>query len=448
MYAALKNSTTVFKLTDDIIGRNEVIKMTLLIKGGHIIDGQTHTGDILIKDGKIAEIADNIHAPDAEVLDVTGLTVAPGLVDMHVHFREPGFEHKEDIKTGSAAAAAGGVTTCCCMPNTSPAADNAEILRYITDKAKDAAVTVLPIGAVTIGQKGGELTDFANLKSAGAVALSDDGYPVQSAHLMRQAMQKAREQDLLIISHCEDEEMVRNYAVNEGCVSRQLRMPGRPAIAEELMVARDAMMARETGARVHIAHVSTAGSVEIIRRAKADGVTITAETCPQYFVLTEDELLRQDTLARVNPPLRTSADVTAIIEGLRDGTIDAIATDHAPHAPEDKNVSLSDAQSGMIGLETSLALALTFLYHTGKLSLDQIIKLMSENPARILGLNAGRIATGASADIVIFDPDEQWTVEPELFKSKARNTPFGGVRLRGRVKYTISRGNLVYGGDR
>ena len=421
----------------------------LLIKGGLLsIPGAARVADILIKDGKIAEISENIRqSGDTPVINAVGLVVAAGLVDMHVHFRDPGQDYKEDIITGASAAAAGGVTLCACMPNTLPAADSAEVVEYIINKAKAAPVTVLPIGAVTVGQKGEELTDFKALKAAGAVALSDDGVPVRSAAVMRRAMKLAREHDMLIISHCEDEEMVRNFAVNEGRISKKLGIPGRPAIAEEIMVARDAMLARETGAKLHIAHVSTAGSVDIIRRAKESGVNITAETCPQYFTLTEDEILRQGTLARVNPPLRTADDVEAVIRGLSDGTLDAIATDHAPHSVQEKALPLSEAPSGMIGLETSLALALTVLYRTGRVGLDGIMRLMSGNPVRIMGIDAGRLAEGAAADIVIFDPDERWTVDPEKFKSKARNTPFSGMTLYGRVKYTISRGNIVFRGN-
>ena len=409
--------------------------MSLLIKGGHVIGTDLRTADVLIEDGVIVAISECIPETEGmEVLDATGLVVAPGLVDMHVHFRDPGYEYKEDILTGAAAAAAGGVTTCCCMPNTLPVADNAEIIRYIIEKAKAAPVRVLPYGAVTIGQKGRELTDFQALKAAGAVALSDDGNPIQSADLMRRALLLARETGLVIISHCEDAEMVKNYAVNEGAVSRKLGIPGRPAIAEEVMVARDAMLAAETGGRVHIAHVSTAGSVDIIRKAKAAGVNITAETCPQYFTLTEDDVLRQGALARVNPPLRTAFDVEAIIAGLVDGTIDVIATDHAPHSPDEKAQSLEEAPGGMIGLEMSLALVLTRLYHSGKLSLERVFALMSANPARILGIVAGELRVGVPADVVVFDPNEEWVVDADKFKSKSCNSPFIGMVLRGKVK--------------
>jgi len=419
-----------------------------LIKGGNVIGAGKKTLDILVENGRIVKIPNGFNETRAtEVIDATGLTVAPGLVDMHVHFRDPGYEYKEDIMSGAAAAAAGGVTTCCCMPNTSPVADNVDILKYIIDKAKKAPVKVIPYGAVTHGQKGGELTDFVALKVVGAAALSDDGASIQSAGLMRRALSLAREYGLLIISHCEDSELVYNFAVNEGAVSHKLGINGRPAIAEELMVARDVMLAAETGARLHIAHVSTAGSVGIIRKAKAAGADVTAETCPQYFSLTENEIIRQGALARVNPPLRTASDVEAIVDGITDGTIDAIATDHAPHSPDEKRKPLVDAPSGMIGLETMLALSLTQLYHTGKLSLERTIGSMSANPASILRLDAGTLNEGADADIVIFDPGEEWIVDPDMFKSKSRNTPFTGMKLRGKVKYTISRGEIVYRND-
>jgi len=346
-----------------------------------------------------------------------GLVIAPGLVDMHVHFREPGFQHKEDIQTGAAAAAAGGITTCCCMPNTLPVADNAETIKYIIEKAKQAQITVLPIGAVTIGQKGEKLTDFAVLKKAGAVALSDDGLPIKNDDIMRQALIKASENDMLIISHCEE---------------------------EEAMVARDVMLAAETNTKIHIAHVSTADAVETIRKAKAAGVKVTAETCPHYFSIDESKVTEMGTNAKMSPPLRKEKDVEAIIQGLCDGTIDAIATDHAPHSVGEKAVSFHEAPNGIIGLETSLALALTFLYHTGKLTLDEIIRLMSTKPAEILGLNAGTLNEGDNADIIIFDPNEEWTVDATKFKSKSRNTPFGGMKLRGKVKCTIARGKILH----
>ena len=330
------------------------------------------------------------------------------------------------------------------MPNTKPAADSPETLSYIINAAKGPGARVLPIGALTVGEKGEALTDAQALRAAGAVALSDDGMPVQNAALMRRGLLAAKAQGLTVLSHCEDAEMVQNYAVNEGVVSQALGIPGRPAIAEELMVARDAMLARETESPVHICHVSTAGSVEIIRRFKALGVPITCETCPQYFSLTEEEVLKQGTMARVNPPLRTPADVEAIIAGLQDGTIDAIATDHAPHSAEEKARPLTEAPSGMVGLETALGVSLTYLYHPGKLSLPEIIQKMTAAPAAILGLPYGRLAVGAPADLTVFDLGEVWTVEPEAFRSMGRNTPYGGKELKGKVKYTVVDGQVVY----
>nr|WP_207720746.1 dihydroorotase [Lawsonibacter celer] len=403
--------------------------------------------DILVEDGRVAVIGSDIREHGAQVVDARGLVVCAGLVDMHVHLREPGFEYKETIATGALAAARGGFTSIACMPNTKPAADSPEQIEWIRQKAAQACgVHVWPIGAVTRGEKGQELTDFEALKAAGAVALSDDGMPVQNANLVRDALILAHRQELTILSHCEDADMVKNYAVNEGRISRQLRLPGRPAIAEEIMVARDAMLAEETGAAVHICHISTAKAVGLVRRYKRKGVQITCETCPQYFSLTEEEILAHGSLARVNPPLRTSADVEAIIEGLKDGTIDAIATDHAPHSAEEKARPLPEAPSGMVGLETALAVTLTYLYHTGEMGLSDILRKMTVNPACILRIPAkGRLSVGADADMVIFDPDEEWTVDPEQFASKGRNTPFAGQRLKGKVKYTIVGGKVVCG---
>ena len=422
--------------------------MKLLIRQGRLVDPVGGIGgvmDILIEDGKVAVIGSNINEPGAKLIDASGMVVCAGLVDMHVHLREPGFEYKETVETGALAAARGGFSSIACMPNTRPAVDSPEQIDFLKGKAAAACgVHVWPIGAVTRGQKGQALTDFEALKAAGAVALSDDGVPVQNANLMRDALILAHRQELTVLSHCEDADMVKNYAVNEGRVSRQLRLEGRPAIAEEIMVARDAMLAEETGGAVHICHISTAKSVGLVRRYKRKGVQITCETCPQYFSLTEDEILAQGSLARVNPPLRTRADVDAVIEGLKDGTIDAIATDHAPHSAEEKARPLTRAPSGMVGLETSLAVTLTALYHTGKMELTEIVRRMTVNPASILGLSKGRLALGNDADIVIFDPNEEWTVDPEQFASKGRNTPFAGWKVKGRVKYTIVGGTVIY----
>lgn len=422
--------------------------MKLLIQKGRLVDPVGGIGgimDILIEDGKLAVIGSDLREQDAQVIDARGLTVCAGLVDMHVHLREPGLEYKEDISTGTAAAARGGITSVACMPNTKPAVDSPEQVRYVLRRAAESCgVRVWPIGAVTVGEKGETLTDGQALKEAGAVALSDDGMPIQNANLMRDALIRAKRLGLTILSHCEDADMVRNYAVNEGRVSRALNLPGRPAIAEELMVMRDAMLSEETGAAVHICHISTAGSVDIVRQFKKKGVHITCETCPQYFTLTEDEVLNQGTMARVNPPLRTRQDVEAVIAGLKDGTIDAIATDHAPHSAQEKAKPLAEAPSGMVGLETSLGATLTALYHTGEMDLSDILKKMTFNPACILGIPKGRLSLGGEADFTIFDPNETWTVDPEQFASKGRNTPFAGRELKGKVKYTIVGGKIVY----
>ena len=422
--------------------------MKLLIQKGRLVDPVGGIGgvmDILIEDGKLAVIGSDLRERDAQIIDARGLTECAGLVDMHVHLREPGLEYKEDITTGTAAAARGGITSMACMPNTKPAIDSPEEVRYILRRAAESCgVRVWPIGAVTVGEKGETLTDAQALKEAGAVALSDDGVPIQNANLMRDALIRAKRLGLTILSHCEDADMVRNYAVNEGRVSRALDLPGRPAIAEELMVMRDAMLSEETGAAVHICRISTAGSVDIVRQFKKKGVHITCETCPQYFTFTEDEVLTQGSIARVNPPLRTRQDVEAIIAGLKDGTIDAIATDHAPHSAQEKAKPLAEAPSGMVGLETSLGATLTALYHTGEMDLSDILKKMTFNPACILGIPKGRLSLGGEADFTVFDPNEAWTVDPEQFASKGRNTPFAGRELKGKVKYTIVGGKIVY----
>ena len=421
--------------------------MQLLIRGGRVVDpaqGVDDRFDLLIQDGKILRLGRDLAAPDAQILNAGGLTAAPGLVDIHVHLREPGFEAKETVATGCAAAARGGVTTLVAMPNTRSAADCPEIVRLVRDKAAATGINVLPAGAVTVGQKGEQLTDFAALKAAGVPALTDDGVPIQNLALLRRAMLEAKRLNLPLLDHCEDRDMVQNYAVNEGAVSRRLGLPGRPAVAEELQIMRDVMLAEDTGAHVHICHISTAKGVDIVRQAKARGVPVTCETCPQYFTLTQEEVLRQGTMARVNPPLRTQADVDGIRAGLLDGTIDAIVTDHAPHTAQEKARPLPDAPSGMVGLETSLALALTGLYHTGLLPLARVLALMSASPAALLGLPKGTLEVGRDADLVLFDPEEEWTIDKEQFVSKGRNTPFHGRTVRGRVKYTISQGKIIY----
>lgn len=423
--------------------------MKLLIQHGRVVDpvsGTVSIQDLYIENGKVVQLEKDIRQEADQVIDAEGLVVCPGLVDMHVHLRDPGLTYKEDIFTGTAAAAHGGVTSVACMANTDPVVDTPEQIHYIKDKAAQAnGVHVYPIAAVSMGMRGEEPSDADALKKAGAIALSDDGCNVDNANLMRDVMIHAKRLELPVLCHCEDTTMVEGRAVNEGSVSRQLWLEGRPAIAEEIMVMRDAMLAEETGAHVHICHVSTAKSVDIIRRMKKRGVAITCETCPQYFTLTEDEILTQGSMARVNPPLRTAKDIKGIIAGLKDGTIDAIATDHAPHSAEEKSRPLTRAPSGMVGLETSLAITLTELYHTGKMKLPEIIKRMTYTPASILHLSSkGRLSLGSDADITIFDPEEVWTIDPEQFASKARNTPFAGREVKGKVKYTIVGGNVIY----
>ena len=422
--------------------------MKLLIAQGNLVDpARKYDGsqDILIENGVIAAIAPKLDAPEAQRIDGRGLSVSPGLIDPHVHLRDPGLTYKEDILTGTAAAACGGFTAVACMPNTKPVADCPEIIAGILDRAQSGSgVRVLPIGAISVGERGERCADFAALKMAGAVALSDDGVPVMRAVLMREALQRAKDCGLPLLCHEEDGEMVRNYAVNEGKISRQLGIPGRPAIAEALMVARDGLLSLETGVPVHFCHISTAGSVNIIRRLKAVGAAVTCETCPQYFTLTEDAILERGSLARVNPPLRTAADVAAIVEGLRDGTIDCIATDHAPHAAEEKARPLTEAPSGMVGLETALAITLTQLYHSGAMELTEILQKMTAGPAQLLNLPYGKLAVGAVADLTLFDLNEKWTIDPVNFRSKGRNTPFARWSVQGKAKYTLVGGRVIY----
>ena len=423
--------------------------MQLLIRGGRVIDPASGTdtrADVLVEDGRIAAIGPALTCPGAQQLPARGLVVAPGLVDMHVHLRQPGFEYKVTVATGFAAAARGGVTAVAAMANTKPPADSPEVIEQVRALAAGTGAEVLPVGAVTVGLRGEDLTDFAALKAAGAAALSDDGVPIQSEALLRRALLGAKAVGLPLLDHCEDLDLVKNYAVNAGAVADKLGIPGRPARAEVMQVERDVRLSLETGAHVHICHVSAAGSVEAVRQGKARGARVTCETCPQYFTLTEDAVLEKGSLARVNPPLRTPKDVAAIREGLMDGTIDAIVTDHAPHSAEEKALPLTQAPSGMVGLETSLALSLTGLYHAGFLTLSQVIEKMSAAPAAVLGLGEtmGALAIGRRADLVLFDPDETWTIDPAQFASKGRNTPFGGCVVRGRVKYTISKGKIIY----
>lgn len=423
--------------------------MKILIKGGRVIDPANELDkvtDIYINEGVIEEIGDELDLEDLdiEIIDASGLVVAPGLIDMHVHLREPGYEYKEDIESGTAAAAMGGFTSVACMPNTNPPIDNAPMVEYILSKARQVGkVNVYPVGCISKQMKGEELAEIGELKFAGAVAISDDGKPVNNALLMRHAMQYANTFDMTVISHCEDLSLVDSGSANEGFMSTSMGLRAIPACAEEVMVAREILLAENDGLSVHIAHVSTKGSVQLVRDAKKRGVRVTCETCPHYFTLTDEAIEGFNTNAKMNPPLRSREDVEAIIEGLRDGTIDVIATDHAPHHIDEKNCEFALAMNGIIGLETSLPLSITYLVDKGVLTLNELLRKMCVNPANILGLNKGTLSVNRAADIVIFDPNEKYTIDVSSFKSKSKNSPFDGFEVQGKVKYTIVNGKPV-----
>lgn len=421
--------------------------MELCLTNGHVVDsknGIDETLDIRIKDSRIVEVGKTLpFDEDTVVIDCTGLTVIPGICDMHIHMRDPGQTHKEDIITASEAAAAGGVTAVACMPNTKPTIDNAETVSYILDKAKNAKTKVYPVGSITKGLKGEEFTDFVQLKEAGCVAVSDDGRPVKNALMMREAIKKAALANLTIISHCEDLDIIDGGIINDGAVSEIIGVKGMPRSSENYITAREILLAQEQGLKIHIAHVSTKESVEIIRLAKKFGVKVTCETAPHYFTLTEDKLFCRDADYRMNPPLREQADVDAITKAVCDGTIDCIVTDHAPHTAEEK-ADFLNAPNGVVGLETSLAATVTMLLNTGKITRVQLVNLMCVKPREILGIEGGSLSVGSLADITVFSETEEWTVEPEKLHSKSKNTCFKGMTLTGKVKYTILNGKLVY----
>lgn len=421
--------------------------MRLLLKGGRIIDpsqGLDTTADLLVEKGRIAEIGSIEPKPGDQVEDVTGKVVVPGLIDMHVHLREPGFEHKEDIETGSRAAVAGGFTAIAAMPNTNPVTDNRSVVEFIRKRAQIVGLAkVYPIGALTKDLGEEEIAELGDMLSGGAVAFSDDAFPIANSGLMRRAMDYCSMFDAPVIAHCEDKSLADDGFMNEGLLSTVLGLKGIPREAEEVAIYRNVTLARLTGCRLHVAHVSTRGSVEIIRQAKEAGVNVTCETCPQYFTLTEDAVKGYDTNAKINPPLRTADDVTAIKEGLADGTIDVIATDHAPHAIEEKETEFAIAPCGMIGLETSLGLVMTEIVQKGVLSFSAAIEKMSTAPSKILGLDSGTLQVGKSADITVIDPTVKWEVEPSRFHSRSKNTPLAGRSLVGAVSLTIVDGRVV-----
>ena len=418
----------------------------LLIKGGKLVfaDG-VREGDILADGGKIIKIGQGLEDAGAEVVDARGLHVFPGLIDMHVHLREPGFEYKEDIASGSAAAVHGGFTQVCCMPNTQPVCDNAAVVGYIVARSKEVGLCkVRPIGAITKGEAGESLAEMGKMKDAGAVAVSDDGRPVSDARMMRLAIEYASDFGLLCLSHCEDKSLVDGGVVNEGYNSTLAGLKGIPRAAEEIMLAREIILAETLGKRVHICHVSTKGGVQLLREAKARGVRVTAETCPHYFMLTDDVIVTYDANTKVNPPIREAEDVAAIREGLRDGTLDCIVTDHAPHHRDEKSGEYNLAAFGISGIETSFALSYTALVKGGVLTLEQLADRMSAAPARILGLEGGSLKEGGVADIMLADLDEKYMIDPKDFLSKGKNTPFAGREAYGRVKCTIVDGNIKY----
>jgi dihydroorotase len=437
--------------------------ISLLIRGGHIIDpsqGIDQVGDLLIAEGQIVQAGGtatlspsfSVILSKAKNLDATGLIICPGFIDLHCHLREPGFEDKETIATGTKAAALGGFTTVCCMANTNPPLDSPSAVALVKRKAsKDSLVAVLPIGCITKGRKGEELTNMAELAEAGVVAFSDDGDPVASSHLMRRALEYSRDLGLPIIDHCEDKTLSDNGIINEGQMSNKLDLKGIPAAAEEVMVARDLTLTKLTKARLHIAHVSTKGSVELIRHAKEEGISVTAEVTPHHLTLTEERIAGEspnkpfDTNAKVNPPLRTKEDVQALIRGLKDGVIDAIATDHAPHTLADKNCRPELAAFGISGLETALGCLMSLVHH-GEISLTQLIAKLTCEPAKVIGRNGelGTLKTGAPANITILDPDREWIVNSRNFASKGKNTPYDGYQFKGKVMATIANDRIVY----
>jgi dihydroorotase len=424
---------------------------SLIIKNGRVIDPASKrdaVGDVFIADGKFTASLSATQKKSAKVIDAKGLVACPGLVDIHVHFREPGQTHKENILTGSHAAAAGGFTTVVCMPNTSPVADNAGTIELINNAARKAAVHVYPTGCITVGMKGQQLAPHGSLKKAGVVAITDDGLCVESNQLMRNAVEYAKMFDLPVLDHCQDESLTKGAVMNEGTVSTRLGLKGWPHAAEDIIVSRNIILSAYSGAHIHMQHISSAMSVELIRRAKKDGIKVSGEATPHHIALTEEALGTYDTNFKMNPPLRTEADRKAIIAGLRDGTLDCIGTDHAPHAPDEKDKEFDYAPNGITGLETALPVCLEVLVQQNKFKLPYVIDLMTRRAANLLKLPAGTLAVGAAADVCIFDPAETWLYDAKKGFSKSLNSPWSGQKLTGRVKTTIVDGRVVFDAGR
>ncbi|EWM54834.1 dihydroorotase [Ruminococcus flavefaciens] len=418
----------------------------ILIRNIRAVDTETDkVTDVLIKESRIAEVGKDIPADAEQVIDGTGLVLMPSVFDMHVHLRDPGFTHKEDVLTGCSAALAGGVTGVLAMPNTKPPCDNPETIRYIIDKAKDTGVDVYPVGCITGGMSGNGLCDYEALRAAGCICISDDGRPVENAEMMRRALELSKENGLLVASHCEDLSIINGGIINKGKTSEKLGVKGMDRASEDYITAREMILASSVDARIHICHVSTEGSAAMIRFAKSRGVKVTCETAPHYFMLTDKLLEKRDADYRMNPPLRTPGDVSAIIEAIKDGTIDCIITDHAPHAAEEK-ADFEKAPNGVVGLETSLAATLTALYHTGEIDLHRVVELMCVNPRKILGLDIPAIKVGSTADLLIADINKKWTVDPGKLHSKSHNTVFKGMKLTGKPLVTISKGRIRFDG--
>ena len=422
--------------------------MKILIRGGRVLDPATGTDaviDLFLENGRISKRGTDLQEAAERVINASGCYVLPGLIDLHVHLREPGLEHKETIRTGGEAAARGGFTTICPMPNTKPATDSPEMIGYVREKAEtDAPVHVLPYGAVTAGQKGEKLADIAGMAKAGAVGISEDGKSVMNSALYRKGMREAAKAGIPVMAHCEDIDLVEGGCINDGEKSRELGLPGISNSVEDVITARDILLAKETGARLHLCHVSTADSVKMIREAKREGLQVTAEVCPHHFTLTEDDIPSANSNFKMNPPVRGEADRQALIGGLQDGTIDAIATDHAPHHADEKAKPITEAPFGIVGSETAVALTITQLVEPGILTPMQMAERMSLAPARILGIDKGSLEEGKCADVTVIDPAAEYVIDPSQFASKGKNTPFAGWKVRGKVVATIVDGNVVY----